>query len=207
MGTVIAMWESGGRRRVVDEATNVGAGCVIAELFLEDAPGFTAHTRQLFKSRESEPSVDGTLILGTIADEGVRTMAVRSLEMPQALKANGIFKLTAEVGSLMIRITSLYASFESIVDGTACARGRSLEEYILPLMIQALSDVEEMAVSTVLAAFTSLCELGSFQKMRIWELMSPTIGFPYHSNICFTSPDGIRHRSNSSLISDCTRTR
>lgn len=35
-----------------------------------------------------------------------------------------------------------YAFFESIVDVAACAGGRSLEEYILPLMIQALSGKE-----------------------------------------------------------------
>lgn len=34
-----------------------------------------------------------------------------------------------------------YAFFESIVDVAACAGGRSLDEYILPLMIQALSGV------------------------------------------------------------------
>src|SRR6266576_4089991 len=68
-----------------------------------------------------------------------------------------------------------YAFFESIVDVAACAGGRSLEEYILPLMIQALSgwamssfipsaatkptlDVEESVVARVLAALTSLCE-------------------------------------------------
>jgi hypothetical protein len=34
-----------------------------------------------------------------------------------------------------------YAFFESIVDIAACAGGRSLEEYILPLMVQALSGV------------------------------------------------------------------
>ena len=32
-----------------------------------------------------------------------------------------------------------YAFFDCIVDVAACAGGRSLEEYILPLMIQALS--------------------------------------------------------------------
>ena len=32
-----------------------------------------------------------------------------------------------------------HAFFESIVDVAACAGGRSLEEYILPLMVQALS--------------------------------------------------------------------
>ena len=92
-----------------------------------------------------------------------------------------------------------YAFFESIVDVAACAGGRSLEEYILPLMVQALSgtayvaltisvltsfvDVEESIVAKVLSALTSLCELGLFQKMRIWELMSATLGFIYHPNI------------------------
>ncbi|KAF5325055.1 hypothetical protein D9619_009624 [Psilocybe cf. subviscida] len=76
-----------------------------------------------------------------------------------------------------------YAFFESIVDVAACAGGRSLEEYILPLMVQALSDVEESVVAKVLSALTSLCELGLFQKMRIWELMSATLGFLYHPNI------------------------
>lgn len=32
-----------------------------------------------------------------------------------------------------------HAFFDAIVDVAACAGGRSLEEYILPLMIQALS--------------------------------------------------------------------
>ncbi|KAG2073960.1 hypothetical protein BDR04DRAFT_1179492 [Suillus decipiens] len=67
-----------------------------------------------------------------------------------------------------------HAFFESIVDVAACAGGRSLDEYILPLMVQALS---------VFAALTSLCELGLFQKMRIWELMSATLPFFYHPNI------------------------
>ncbi|KAL7284649.1 hypothetical protein ACG7TL_001946 [Trametes sanguinea] len=76
-----------------------------------------------------------------------------------------------------------YAFFDSIVDVAACAGGRSLEEYILPLMIQALSDVEETVVAKVLSSLTNLCELGLFQRMRIWELMSATLGFLYHPNI------------------------
>jgi phosphoinositide-3-kinase regulatory subunit 4 len=94
-----------------------------------------------------------------------------------------------------------YAFFESVVDVAACVGGRSLEEYILPLMIQALSgkvgfgegfglihiftppDVEESAVAKVLSSLTSLCELGLFQKMRLWELMGATLGFLYHPNI------------------------
>ncbi|KAJ3554276.1 hypothetical protein NM688_g3197 [Phlebia brevispora] len=91
-----------------------------------------------------------------------------------------------------------FAFFDCVVDVAACAGGRSLEDFILPLMIQALSgmqltghevelrslllDVEESVVAKVLASLTSLCELGLFQKMRIWELMSATLGFLYHPN-------------------------
>ncbi|EKM56683.1 uncharacterized protein PHACADRAFT_183284 [Phanerochaete carnosa HHB-10118-sp] len=76
-----------------------------------------------------------------------------------------------------------YAFFDSIVEVAACAGGRSLEDYILPLMIQALSDIEETVVARVLASLRSLCELGLFQKMRIWELLSATLAFLFHPNI------------------------
>ena len=46
-----------------------------------------------------------------------------------------------------------------------------------------LTDVEETVVAKVLSSLTNLCELGLFQKMRIWELMSATLGFLYHPNI------------------------
>ena len=42
--------------------------------------------------------------------------------------------------------------------------------------------MEGAVVAKVLAASTSLSELGLFQKMRIWELMSATLGFLYHPN-------------------------
>ncbi|KAF8336386.1 uncharacterized protein EI90DRAFT_3144677 [Cantharellus anzutake] len=76
-----------------------------------------------------------------------------------------------------------YEFFDSIVGVAACVGRRSLEEYILPLMIQALSDVEETVVAKVLSSLTSLAELGLFQKLRIWELMSAATGFLYHPNI------------------------
>ncbi|PCH37519.1 hypothetical protein WOLCODRAFT_140908 [Wolfiporia cocos MD-104 SS10] len=76
-----------------------------------------------------------------------------------------------------------HAFFDCIVDVAACAGGRSLEEFILPLMIQSLSDVESTVVAKVLSSLTSLCELGLFQKMRLWELMSATLGFLYHPDI------------------------
>lgn len=49
-------------------------------------------------------------------------------------------------------------------------------------MTKSTPDIEESVVARVLAALTSLCELGLFQKMRIWELMSANLGFLYHPN-------------------------
>lgn len=60
----------------------------------------------------------------------------------------------------------------------------SFNTFVLwPIVDVDISDVEETVVARVLAALTSLCELGLFQKMRIWELMSATLGFLYHPNV------------------------
>ncbi|KAF9586481.1 Serine/threonine-protein kinase [Lunasporangiospora selenospora] len=64
------------------------------------------------------------------------------------------------------------AFFESIVGVGTFVGGRSLEEYILPLMVQALTDSEEFVVEKVLKSLASLCDLGLFQKPAIWDLVS-----------------------------------
>jgi phosphoinositide-3-kinase regulatory subunit 4 len=50
-----------------------------------------------------------------------------------------------------------HAFFESIVDVAACAGGRSLEEYILPLMIQALSGTSYAAHEDSMLTSSSRC--------------------------------------------------
>ncbi|PKY37517.1 ARM repeat-containing protein [Rhizophagus irregularis] len=73
------------------------------------------------------------------------------------------------------------AFFESIIGVGTFVGGRSLEEYILPLMIQSLSDSEEFVVEKVLNSLTSLAELGLFQKMKLCELtavVSPLMCHP-----------------------------
>ncbi|KAJ3026711.1 Serine/threonine-protein kinase, partial [Rhizophlyctis rosea] len=62
------------------------------------------------------------------------------------------------------------AFFESIVGVGTFVGGRSLEEYILPLMVQALTDAEEFVVEKVLNSLTSLAELGLLQKYKLKEL-------------------------------------
>ena len=60
-------------------------------------------------------------------------------------------------------------------------------------------DVEESAVAKVLSSLTSLCELGLFQKMRLWELMGATLGFLYHPNIWIRQSTSFRQGSSSTL--------
>ncbi|CAO3608965.1 unnamed protein product [Cunninghamella blakesleeana] len=73
------------------------------------------------------------------------------------------------------------AFFESVKGVGTFVGARSLEEYILPLMIQALTDPQEFVVEKVLNSLTSLADLGLFQKMKLWELIgiiSPLICHP-----------------------------
>ncbi|ORX62898.1 ARM repeat-containing protein [Hesseltinella vesiculosa] len=73
------------------------------------------------------------------------------------------------------------AFFESVKGVGTFVGARSLEEYILPLMVQALTDSEEFVVEKVLNSLTSLADLGLFQKMKLWELVgiiSPLICHP-----------------------------
>ncbi|OBZ87474.1 putative serine/threonine-protein kinase VPS15 [Choanephora cucurbitarum] len=75
------------------------------------------------------------------------------------------------------------AFFESIKGVGTFVGAKSLEEYILPLMIQALTDAEEFVVEKVLNSLTSLADLGLFQKMKLWELVGIIWPLICHPNI------------------------
>ncbi|PWN52122.1 hypothetical protein IE53DRAFT_312700 [Violaceomyces palustris] len=75
------------------------------------------------------------------------------------------------------------AFFETIVGVAPVAGERSLEEYILPLMTQALSDTEEFVVVRVLNGLTRLVEGDLFRKAKILDLLSSTVGFLCHPNL------------------------
>lgn len=75
------------------------------------------------------------------------------------------------------------AFFQTIVGVAAFVGGTSLEEFILPLMIQALTDPEEFVVEKVLSSFASMAELGLFQRSKIWEMVDLVARFMMHPNI------------------------
>jgi phosphoinositide-3-kinase regulatory subunit 4 len=74
------------------------------------------------------------------------------------------------------------AFFETIVGVATYVGGASLEEFILPLMVQALSDPEETVVERVLRSFSAIANLGLFQRSTTWELVDIVSRFSMHPN-------------------------
>lgn len=75
------------------------------------------------------------------------------------------------------------AFFETIVGVATFLGGTSLEEFILPLMVQALTDPEEFVIASVLRSLASMAELGLFQRSRTWELVDIVGRFTMHPNM------------------------
>ena len=75
------------------------------------------------------------------------------------------------------------AFFRTIVGVATFVGGTSLEKFILPLMIQALTDPEEFVVEKVLSSFASMAELGLFERSRTWEIVDIVARFTVHPNI------------------------
>ena len=90
------------------------------------------------------------------------------------------------------------AFFQTIVGVATFVGGTSLEEFILPLMIQALTDPEEFVVEKVLSSFASMAELGLFQRSKIWEMVDIVARFMMHPNIWI-------REAAAHFVSACTR--
>lgn len=74
------------------------------------------------------------------------------------------------------------AFFDGIVGVGAFIGIRAIEEYVLPLMLQALGDPEEAVVARVISSLTSLTSLGLLPRMRLWDVHFAVKGFLYHPN-------------------------
>jgi phosphoinositide-3-kinase regulatory subunit 4 len=72
------------------------------------------------------------------------------------------------------------AFFDGIVGVGAFIGLRAVEEYVLPLMLQALADTEEAVVAKVITSFTSLANLGLLSRMKLWDVFASVKGFVCH---------------------------
>ncbi|KKO97641.1 hypothetical protein THAR02_10253 [Trichoderma harzianum] len=92
--------------------------------------------------------------------------------------------LTHLITYLNDRDWMLKSAFLDTIVGIATFIGStSLEEFILPLMIQALADPEESVVRSALHSLAQLAGLGLLSKPKIWELADLTGRLTMHPNI------------------------
>ncbi len=75
------------------------------------------------------------------------------------------------------------AFFETIVGIAAFLGSTSLEEFSLPLMVQAVTDPEEHVVQAALHSLAELANLGLVSKAKTWELVDVIGRFTMHPNI------------------------
>ncbi|KAF2205475.1 phosphoinositide 3-kinase regulatory subunit 4 [Delitschia confertaspora ATCC 74209] len=75
------------------------------------------------------------------------------------------------------------AFFDAIVGVAIFVGGAGLEGFILPLMVQALTDPEEFVIERSLRAFSSIAELGLFQRSKTWELVDIIARLTMHPNL------------------------
>lgn len=75
------------------------------------------------------------------------------------------------------------AFFEAVVGVASYVGSTSLEEYILPLMVQSMTDTEEFVVDRVLRSLAAMAELGLFQRSTTWDLLQIAVRFFVHPSI------------------------
>ncbi|KAI1377755.1 ARM repeat-containing protein [Hypoxylon crocopeplum] len=75
------------------------------------------------------------------------------------------------------------AFFDTIVGIAAFLGSTSLEEFSLPLMVQAVTDPEEHVVQAALHSLAELASLGLLSKAKTWELIDVVGRFTMHPNI------------------------
>ncbi|KAI1174648.1 hypothetical protein F4777DRAFT_553444 [Nemania sp. FL0916] len=75
------------------------------------------------------------------------------------------------------------AFFDTIVGIAAFLGSTSLEEFSLPLMVQAVTDPEEHVVQAALHSLAELAKLGLLSKAKTWELIDVVGRFTMHPNI------------------------
>lgn len=78
----------------------------------------------------------------------------------------------------------LKCSFIEVLVGVAAFVGvTNLERFILPLMIQSLTDPENFVVERVLRSLASMAQIGLLQKATLWSVMTIVVRFLAHPSL------------------------
>ena len=74
------------------------------------------------------------------------------------------------------------AFFEAVIGVATYVGSTSLEQYILPLMVQSMTEPEEFVVERVLRSLAAMADVGLFQRSTTWDLLHITVRFLVHPN-------------------------
>lgn len=75
------------------------------------------------------------------------------------------------------------AFFQNIVGVSAFVGMDSLQLFILPCILQALTDEEEFVIDKAVSSLASLCELGLFRKHVLFDIADKSAPMLYHPNM------------------------
>lgn len=75
------------------------------------------------------------------------------------------------------------AFFEALVGVAAYVGSVSLETFILPLMVQSLTDPEDFVIERVLRSLAGMADLGLFQRSTTWDLLYIVVRLLVHPSL------------------------
>ncbi|KAL9110181.1 MAG: hypothetical protein Q9227_005241, partial [Pyrenula ochraceoflavens] len=75
------------------------------------------------------------------------------------------------------------AFFDSLVGVATYVGSCTLEEFVLPLMVQSLTDPEDFVLERVLRSFANIAQLALFRKPTTWRLLDIVVRFMIHPSI------------------------
>ena len=189
-------------------ASCLGSLATTAERFLEMASSLRADGSMPITDPEVEPGVDVEANFESVFDNAGRQLfEVLESHSKQLVEDSDVYVRRAFLASVPelcmffqeqsndILLTHLNtylndrdwtlkcAFFDTIVGIATFIGSTSLEEFMLPLMVQALTDAEEYVVQAALHSLAQLAGLGLLSRSKVWELVDVISRFTMHPNI------------------------
>ncbi|KKA27300.1 hypothetical protein TD95_003144 [Thielaviopsis punctulata] len=75
------------------------------------------------------------------------------------------------------------AFFDTVVGISTLIGASSLEQFLLPLLTQALADAEEFVIQSAIHAFAQLASLGLLSRPKLWEMLDIISRYSMHPNL------------------------
>ncbi|KAI9167183.1 putative serine/threonine-protein kinase VPS15 [Paramyrothecium foliicola] len=189
-------------------ASCLGSLATTAQRFLEMASSLRADGSMPITDPEVEPGADAEANFESVFDNAGRQLfevieahAKQLAEDPDAHVRRAFLASVPELcmffqehsNDILLTHLNTYlndrdwtlkcAFFDTIVGIATFIGSTSLEEFMLPLMIQALTDTEEYVVQAALHSLAQLAGLGLLSRSTLWDLADLIGRFTMHPNI------------------------